>query len=133
MGGYIVSEVVKLMINRGLSVARGRILILGLTFKENCPDLRNTRVVDMIKGFQGYRSIVDVHDPWVDANEAMHEYGIQLTEHPGEGEYDAVVLAVAHRQFVALGAEKLRALCKPDGVLYDVKHILPAAASDGRL
>ena len=133
MGAYIVGEVVKLMIKKQLPVAGGRILILGLTFKENCPDLRNTRVVDMIEEFKSYSADVDVYDPWVDADEAQREYGLAPIPKPGNGCYDAVVLAVAHREFVAMGSEQLRALCTPDGVLFDVKNILPIADSDGRL
>ncbi len=133
MGAYIVGEVVKLMIKKRLQVADGRVLVLGLTFKENCPDLRNTRVVDIIAEFQSYGTQVDVYDPWVDPQEAQHEYGIEPIEKPEPGQYDAVLLAVSHREFVAMGADELRALCKPEGVLYDVKHILPVEASDGRL
>jgi len=125
--------VIKLMIRRGLSVSRGRILILGLTFKENCPDLRNTRVVDMISAFEKYNATVEVFDPWVDAGEAQHEYGITPIDAPEPGSYDAVILAVSHREFVAMGSEKLRALCSEKGVLYDVKYILPVSDSDGRL
>jgi UDP-N-acetyl-D-galactosamine dehydrogenase len=133
MGAYIVSEVVKLMIKKRLPVAESSVLILGLTFKENCPDLRNTRVVDMVQEFQGYDAVVDVYDPWVDPEEAEREYGITPISEPADGAYDAVLLAVAHREFVAMGSERLRALCGPDGVLFDVKNILPIADSDGRL
>jgi len=133
MGAYIVGEVVKLMIKKQLPVASGRVLIMGLTFKENCPDLRNTRVVDMVVEFQSYGTQVDVYDPWVDPREAQHEYGIDPIPKLEKGAYDAVLLAVAHRQFAAMGSQEIRALCKPDGVLYDVKQMLPAADSDGRL
>ena len=133
MGDYIVSEVVKLMIQRGQPVRDGRVLIMGLTFKENCPDLRNTRVVDMVAGFESYNARVEVYDPWVDPTEAQQEYGITPIDRPQPGAYDAVVLAVAHREFVAMGSEQLRALCCDNGVLYDVKYLLPVADSDGRL
>ncbi|HEB95862.1 MAG TPA: Vi polysaccharide biosynthesis UDP-N-acetylglucosamine C-6 dehydrogenase TviB [Sedimenticola thiotaurini] len=133
MGAYIVGEVVKLMIRKRLPVADGRVLIMGLTFKENCPDLRNTRVVDMVQAFQDYESRVDVYDPWVDPAEAEREYGITPIGEPEPGRYDAVVLAVAHRQFLEMGSDRLRALCRPEGVLYDVKHLLPVSDSDGRL
>ncbi len=133
MGAYIVGEVIKLMIRQRLPVADGRVLIMGLTFKENCPDLRNTRVVDMVEEFASYGTAVDVHDPWVDPAEAEHEYGITPIGEPEPGRYDAVVLAVAHREFLEMGAGQLRALCKPDGILYDVKHLLPTSDTDGRL
>jgi UDP-N-acetyl-D-galactosamine dehydrogenase len=109
------------------------VLVLGLTFKENCPDLRNTRVVDVIEEFRSYNAQVDVHDPWVDAAEARAEYGLELVEQPAAGAYDAVILAVSHRQFVALGADGIRAFGKPGAVLFDVKQALPRAAVDGRL
>lgn len=133
MGAYVVSEVVKLMIKKHLTIAGGRVLILGLTFKENCPDLRNTRVVDIVNEFKGYETQVDVYDPWINAQEAEHEYGITPIAELHEGIYDAVVLAIAHRQFLALGAGQLRRYCKPGGVLYDVKHILSTQETDGRL
>ncbi|MEZ5540825.1 MAG: Vi polysaccharide biosynthesis UDP-N-acetylglucosamine C-6 dehydrogenase TviB [Pseudomonadota bacterium] len=133
MGSYVAEQVIKLMMKRRIQVSGSRALILGLTFKENCPDLRNSRVIDVIRELQGYSVEVDVHDPWVSAEEARAEYGIDLIEQPQPGRYDAVIVAVAHRDFTALGAAGLRALCKPEGVLYDVKYVLPADAVDGRL
>ena len=133
MGNYVVEQVVKLMINRKIEVSGSRVLVLGLTFKENCPDLRNSRVIDVINGLQGFNVQVDVCDPWVDVNAAREEYGIKLVSRPGQGEYDAVIIAVAHNQFRELGGEGLRNYCTPDGILYDVKYLLPAAAVDGRL
>nr|WP_158987497.1 Vi polysaccharide biosynthesis UDP-N-acetylglucosamine C-6 dehydrogenase TviB [Lysobacter panacisoli] len=133
MGAYIASEVVRLMVRKGINPVRARILILGLAFKENCPDLRNTRVVDIVQALRGYNANVDVHDPWVDARQAMHEYGIEPTPVPTAGEYDAVIVAVAHREFAALGATGVRALGKPTSVVYDVKYVLPRDAVDGRL
>ena len=133
MGAYVVGEVIKLMLKKQLPVAGGRVLIMGLTFKENCPDLRNTRVVDMVDELRSYHAEVDVYDPWVDAAEAVREYGIEPLGEIQDGSYDAVILAVAHRQFVAMGASHLRALCKPGGVLYDIKHIISRDESDGRL
>ena len=130
---YVSTQIVKLMLKKSIQPKGARVLMLGLTFKENCPDLRNTRVVDMIKEFKSYNADVDVYDPWVDADEAQREYGLALIPKPGNGCYDAVVLAVAHREFVAMGSEELRALCTSDGVLFDVKNILPIADSDGRL
>ncbi len=133
MGSYVVYTVVKLMMKRGVISGNGKVLVLGLTFKENCPDLRNTRVVDIIAEFDDYGASVDVYDPWVDKDEAHKEYGVTPIENLEEGAYDAVVLAVAHNEFVEMGIDKIRALCKPDGVLYDVKNILPADQVDGRL
>ena len=133
MGAYVAERVVKLMIERRIHVADARVLVLGLAFKENCPDLRNTRVTDIIHELESYHASVDVHDPWVSAAEARHEYGIDLTDTPPAGAYDAIVLAVAHEQFAGLGAEGIRALGKPGAVLFDVKQVLPRGASDGRL
>ena len=110
-----------------------RVLVLGLAFKENCPDLRNTRVVDIVRELRLYQAEVDVHDPWVDAAQARHEYGIDLVASPETGSYDAIIIAVGHREFAALGADGLRAFGKTGAVLYDVKYILPLADVDGRL
>jgi UDP-N-acetyl-D-galactosamine dehydrogenase len=106
---------------------------MGLTFKENCPDLRNTKVIDIINEFKAFNANVDVYDPWADAAEAQHEYGFEPIRQPMEGQYDAIVLAVAHRQFAEIGIEKIRALGKPNSVLYDVKYVFPADQVDGRL
>jgi UDP-N-acetyl-D-galactosamine dehydrogenase len=133
MGAYVVHTIVKIMMKRGIASANSRALILGLTFKENCPDLRNTRVVDIVKEFQEYGTQVDIYDPWVSADEAEHEYGLRPINELEEGAYDAVILAVAHREFAEMGSEKIRRLCKDQGVLFDVKHILPASEVDGRL
>jgi UDP-N-acetyl-D-galactosamine dehydrogenase len=133
MGGYVTDMVIKLMIQRKIQISGSRVLVLGLTFKENCPDLRNSRVIDVIRELQGYNVLVDVHDPWVDAAEARHEYGIELLAQPEAGAYDAVIIAVGHEQFRDMKAAGLRGLCKPDGILFDVKYLLPAAAVDGRL
>ncbi|MER3546127.1 MAG: Vi polysaccharide biosynthesis UDP-N-acetylglucosamine C-6 dehydrogenase TviB [Rhodanobacteraceae bacterium] len=133
MGQHVAQRVIKLMTQRRVHTAGARVLVLGLAFKENCPDLRNTRVVDVIEEFRSYDAHVDVHDPWVDANEAKHEYGLDLVSELKPGSYDAIILAVGHKQFVELGADKLRALGKPGCVLFDVKNILPQNAVDGRL
>ncbi len=133
MGAYVVYTVVKLMLKRGVVSGNSKVLVMGLTFKENCPDLRNTRVVDIVAELEDYGSSVDVYDPWVNPDEAVHEYGIRPIDTLQENHYDAVILAVAHQEFVEMGAEKIRALCKPEGILYDVKNILPKAAVDGRL
>jgi UDP-N-acetyl-D-galactosamine dehydrogenase len=133
MGSHVAGSVVKLMLQRGLAVNGGRALIMGLTFKENCPDLRNTRVTDIIDELKSYGMQVDVWDPWVSADEAEHEYGISPVAEPDRGTYDAVVLAVAHREFVDLGIDNVRALGKPNAVLYDVKYLFTPAQTDGRL
>lgn len=133
MGPYIASEVVRLMVRKGINPVNSRVLILGLAFKENCPDLRNTRVVDIVGALDAYGVQVDVHDPWVRKADAEHEYGITPVEHPAHGAYDAVVIAVAHRQFVALGTDGVRAFGKAASVVYDVKYVLPRDAVDGRL
>ena len=132
MGGYIASQIVRLMIKRNLAVQGARILVLGLAFKENCPDIRNTRVVDVVSELREYGAEVDVHDPWVDAAEAQHEYGIDLVD-AAAGEYDAVVLAVAHREFAAAGSAALRAWGKPRAILADIKGIFPVDESDLRI
>jgi len=133
MGPYIASEVVRLMVRKGINPVAARVLILGLAFKENCPDLRNTRVVDIVSALGTYGVGVDIHDPWVRASEAEHEYGITPVAEPVHGTYDAVVVAVGHREFVALGADGIRRFGKPSTVVYDVKYVLPRDAVDGRL
>ncbi len=133
MGAYVAQRVVKLMTQKRIPVMDAKVLIMGLTFKENCPDLRNTRVVDIIQEFRDYNAHVDVHDPWVNPQEAVHEYGVEPMAEPKPGHYDAIILAVAHRQFRELGVERIRALGKPGAVLFDVKYLFPATAVDGRL
>jgi UDP-N-acetyl-D-galactosamine dehydrogenase len=133
MGGYVVSQLVKAMTKRRIHVQGARVLVMGLTFKENCPDLRNTRIVDIVRELGEYHVEVDVYDPWVDPAEAMHEYGITPVAEPRPGEYDGIVLAVAHRQFAEMGAERVHAYGKPDHVLYDLKYVLRPDESDLRL
>ena len=133
MAGHVASRIIKLMISRNIQPAGSRVLVLGLTFKENCPDVRNTKVADLIAELGSYRCDVDVFDPWVDKAEAAHEYGIDLIDEPERGAYDAVIVAVAHEQFVALGAEGIRAFGRPNLVLFDIKSLLPKDAVDGRL
>ncbi|MFC3337763.1 Vi polysaccharide biosynthesis UDP-N-acetylglucosamine C-6 dehydrogenase TviB [Paracandidimonas soli] len=133
MGEYVVSQLVKSMTKRGMQVQGARVLVMGLTFKENCPDLRNTRVVDIVNELKEYNIAVDVHDPWVDAEEAVREYGITMAGQPEQGAYDAVILAVAHDQFKVLGADGIRALGKAEHVLYDLKYVLDADQADLRL
>ncbi|MES0824919.1 Vi polysaccharide biosynthesis UDP-N-acetylglucosamine C-6 dehydrogenase TviB [Ruegeria sp. SCP11] len=133
MGGYIVSQLVKRMMRDGINVACARVLVMGLTFKENCPDLRNTRVVDIIEELEDYGITVDVYDPHADSQAAQAEYGISLIEEPQPGAYDGVVLAVAHQEFKALDPVQIRSYGKEQSVLYDVKSCLPKEASDLRL
>jgi len=133
MGQYVASQVIKNMIAEDISPKSARVLVLGLAFKENCPDVRNTKVVDIVSELSTYGSQVDVHDPWIDAAEASSEYGIDLVAEPEAGSYDAVVIAVAHDQFKALGAEGIRAFGKPSALVYDIKYVLPADAVDDRL
>jgi UDP-N-acetyl-D-glucosamine/UDP-N-acetyl-D-galactosamine dehydrogenase len=133
MGSYVVSQLVKALTKRGITVSGARVLIMGLTFKENCPDLRNTRVVDIINELDEYGLAVDVYDPWVSKKEAHHEYGVEPIDAPETGAYDAVILAVAHQEFRELGAEKLRSFGKDNHVIYDLKYVLSAEASDLRL
>jgi UDP-N-acetyl-D-galactosamine dehydrogenase len=133
MGPYVVSQVVKRMLKRRIHVEDANVLILGLTFKENCPDIRNTRVIDIVSEFRDYGSNVDVYDPWVNAEEARHEYGIHPVTEPAAGKYDAIVIAVAHQQFQELGTEGIRKFGRRECVLYDIKSILPAHQVDGRL
>ena len=133
MGRHVSERVIRLMLQKRIHVAGARVLVLGLTFKENCPDLRNTRVTDIIDEFKSYHAEVDVYDPWVDPTEAQREYGLDLKPDLHPGTYDAIVLAVAHHQFTDMGAAALRALGKPECVLFDVKDVLPRSAVDDRL
>jgi UDP-N-acetyl-D-galactosamine dehydrogenase len=133
MGSYVVSQLVKAMIKRRIEVEGARILVMGLTFKENCPDLRNTRVVDIVRELAEYNTQVDVFDPWVDPAEAEHEYGIHPIDIPSPGSYDAIVLCVAHDHFKKMPESSIRALGKPQHVLYDLKYALTRSASDLRL
>ncbi|MGH8063122.1 MAG: nucleotide sugar dehydrogenase [Pseudoxanthomonas sp.] len=130
MGSHVARRVAKLMAQRNLQTTQSDILILGLAFKENCPDLRNTKVVDIVNELRSYNANVHIHDPWVSADEARHEYGLDLIAQPGTGKYDAVILAVSHNEFIALGADGIRAFGKPGAVLFDVKRALPRASVD---
>jgi len=133
MGAYVADRVLRLLVRKGINPVGARALVLGLAFKENCPDLRNTKVVDIVAELKEHQLKVDIHDPWVNAAEAKHEYGLELTATPDRGAYDVIVLAVAHREFTDLGAEGVRAFGKDPSVLYDVKSALPRDAVDGRL
>ena len=133
MGGHVAQRAIKLMRQRSIQPTQAKVLILGLAFKENCPDLRNTRVVDIVRELRSFNVEVDVHDPWVSAPMALAEYGMALVPEPQPGRYDAVILAVAHREFVERGAEGIRAFGVPGAVLFDVKRALPRASVDGCL
>lgn len=133
MGAYVAGEMVKAMLRRGLPVAGARVLVMGLTFKENCPDLRNTRVIDVLHALEEFGVLPEVHDPHADPEEALREYGISLVTEPAAGRYDGVMLAVAHDTFRQMGAEAIRAYGTPGALLYDLKYILPPEASDLRL
>lgn len=133
MGPYVAQRVVKLMTQKRIPVVDAHILIMGLTFKENCPDLRNTRVIDIVQEFRDYNAQVSVYDPWVDREEAKREYGIELIEELKPSQHDAVIVAVGHQQFREMGAEQIRQLGKANSVLFDVKYLLSSSVVDGRL
>ncbi|MFS8064609.1 MAG: nucleotide sugar dehydrogenase [Luteimonas sp.] len=133
MGKHVAAQVIKLMIQRGMTISGARILILGITFKENCPDLRNTRVIDLAREFSDYGAVVDIHDPRADRAHAARDYGIELLAQPRQGDYDAIVLAVAHDEFRTLGVDGLRRLGNDRAVIYDIKGMFPKDAVDARL
>ncbi len=133
MGAYVADQVSKLMTKKRIHIVDSDVLIMGLTFKENCPDIRNTRVVDLVKEFEGFDCNVDVFDPWVDKDEAVHEYDIKPIHKPIEGKYDAIILAVAHDEFKKLSLKEITSFGKANHVLYDIKYFLKANEVDGRL
>jgi len=133
MGSYIAHQVATLMTKKRIHVVDANILIMGLTFKENCPDLRNTRVVDLVSEFESFNCKVDVYDPWVDKQEAQREYSITVVDSPIKGGYDAIVLAVAHDEFKKMSIEEIKALGKDNYVLYDIKYLFKSSQVDGRL
>jgi UDP-N-acetyl-D-galactosamine dehydrogenase len=133
MAGYVASQVVKLMIRKGIQPAGSRILVLGLTFKENCPDIRNTKVADMVAELQGYNADVAIFDPWADRHQVHDEYGFNLIEAPEPGAYDAIVIAVAHDRIRSLGSAGIHALGRNRHIVYDLKHVLTRQDVDGRL
>lgn len=133
MGVYVASEVMRLMTQKRIHIVDARILVLGLAFKENCPDLRNTRVTDIIAELQQCNAQIDVYDPWVDREHAQHEFGFKTVETLQKGTYDAVIVAVAHDCFREMGIDQIRALTKPDAVIFDIKYLFPSAAVDARL
>ena len=133
MGKYVANEIITLMTKKRIQVVDSNILVMGLTFKEDCPDIRNTRVVDVVQELSGFHCNIDVYDPWIDKEESIREFGITPVEQPEPGKYDAVIIAVAHHQFKSMGITAIRALGKKNHVLYDIKYILPTEKVDGRL
>ena len=133
MSLYIASQVVKRMLTKSIQPSNAKVLVLGLAFKENCPDVRNTKVVDVVSELTSYGASVDVHDPWCDPEEAKQEYDLDLVTEPEKGAYDVVIIAVAHNEFQALGAEGIRAFGKETSILYDIKYVLPPDQVDDRL
>ncbi|KXJ51399.1 MAG: Vi polysaccharide biosynthesis protein VipA/TviB [Colwellia sp. Phe_37] len=133
MGAYVVSQLVKNMLHKRIQVEGANVLIMGLTFKENCPDLRNTKIVDIVSELKEYNIKVDITDPWCSSEEAEHEYNLSLTEQPNTDHYDAIILAVSHNEFKAMGVDNIRALGKSNHVLYDLKYVLPKESVDMRL
>ena len=133
MGEYVVTQLVKTMIKKRIQIEGARVLVLGLSFKENCPDVRNTKVIDIIHELQKYNVEIDVHDPWINANEANREYSITPISQPVSNQYDGIILAVAHEQFIKMGIEKIRALGKDNHVLYDLKYLFTKEDTDIRL
>jgi UDP-N-acetyl-D-galactosamine dehydrogenase len=133
MGLYVAGEIVKLMTAKRIHVKGAPTLVLGVTFKENCPDIRNSKVIDVVRELQKYGAEVEIYDPWADSAECRHEYGVRLIRKLEPKRYEAAVLAVAHREFRDLGADGVRRLCRKNHVLYDIKHVFPAAQVDGRL
>lgn len=133
MGRYIGSQVVKLMLKKRIHVAGSRILVMGLTFKENCPDLRNTAVINIVRELESYGADIDVCDPWADREEAGRLYQVNMVAHPGDSLYDAVIFAVAHEEFQRLTAGEIRAFCREQAVVYDVKNVLAEGTADARL
>lgn len=133
MASYVASQIVKRMVERAIQLLDARVLVLGLTFKENCPDIRNTKVVDIVSELESYGASVDIHDPWVDPEDVRAAYGIDLATDPEKGAYDVVVIAVAHDEFCALGRQGIRAYGKSNSIVYDIKYVLPSDAVDDRL
>ena len=133
MGSYIVKQITKLMIDKNINIENSNILIMGLAFKEDCPDIRNTRIIDLIEDFNNLNCSVSVYDPWVNKNQAIHEYGIEIIDKPIEGSYDAIILAVAHSEFKDMSMDKIKALGKKNSIVYDIKYLFKAKEVDGRL
>jgi len=134
MAKHVADETVKLMLRKGIPVLGSRVLVLGLAFKENCPDLRNTKVVDIVRGVESYHATVDIYDPWIDLKQARDEYGLDcLSETPPRGHYQAIIVAVGHRKFIQLGPDGVMSFGRHGAVIFDVKSIFPAQSVTGRL
>jgi UDP-N-acetyl-D-galactosamine dehydrogenase len=133
MGLYVAGEIVRLLTEKRLAVKGARVLVMGLTFKENCPDLRNSKVVDVIRELERYGARIDVYDPWVKAQAARHEYGVKVVESPRARAYQAIVLAVPHKAFREMGLKRIRRFAKSKHVIYDIKYLFKRDATDGRL
>jgi UDP-N-acetyl-D-galactosamine dehydrogenase len=133
MALYVTGQITRLMATKRIHVKGARALVLGMTFKENCPDIRNSKVIDVVRELKSHGAKVDIYDPWANPAECRHEYGLRTVRELKPGRYDVAVVAVAHRQFRELGARGVRRLCKKNHVVYDIKHVFPAAATDGRL
>tara|TARA_B100000123_G_scaffold207186_1_gene156489 strand:+ start:554 stop:1822 length:1269 start_codon:yes stop_codon:yes gene_type:complete len=133
MGSYIVKQITKLMIDKNINIENSNILIMGLAFKEDCPDIRNTRIIDLIEDFNNLNCSVNVYDPWVNKSQAIHEYGIEIIDKPIEGSYDAIILAVAHSEFKDMSMAQIKALGKKNSIIYDIKYLFKAKEVDGRL
>ena len=133
MGSYVAERVTKLMTRKRIHIVDSKILILGLAFKENCPDLRNTRVIDIHEELLDYHTSIDIYDPWVDPKDALNNYGVHLAEKLEENKYDAIIVAVGHQQFKAMDISELKKYCKKEHVIFDIKHVYPKESVDGRL
>jgi UDP-N-acetyl-D-galactosamine dehydrogenase len=133
MALYVTGQITRLMATKRIHVKGARALVLGMTFKENCPDIRNSKVIDVVRELKSHGAQVDIYDPWANPTECLHEYGLRTVRELKPGRYDVAIVAVAHRQFRELGARGVRRLCKKNHVVYDIKHVFPAAATDGRL
>ena len=133
MGLFVVSEIVKLMARKSIDIVGSKVLMLGLTFKENCPDLRNTRVVEMVNELKHYNAQIDIYDPWARPDEAKREYEVELIQQPQANYYDCIIIAVAHQEFKEMGAEGIKVMAKGNHVIYDIKYLLPSDEVDGRL
>jgi UDP-N-acetyl-D-galactosamine dehydrogenase len=133
MGKYVVAQLIKALSKKRIHIQQASVLIMGFAFKENCPDLRNTRVIDIVTELQDYEVNIHIYDPWVNSQEAQHEYGIELIGQPESGKYDAIILAVAHQQFKKMPIEQIKQYCKANAVIYDLKYLFPAGQTDIRL
>lgn len=133
MGAYVSTQLIKTMIKKSIQVSGAKVLVLGLSFKENCPDVRNTKIIDIVSELQEYNIDVDVYDPWVNVEEAEHEYGITPISAPRENHYDGIIMAVAHQEFIDMGIHNIRKMGKDSHIVYDLKYVFPKQDTDIRL